>query len=222
MNYVKLCAFLQFVKNDTVGFADIARVRGVERQAIAKSKQREISQEEIIEICEAFGVKPPTNVDNISFDSNDFGMSTKIKIPYWEGCEENPSLLKSPLITTVKLEDMEIVQNKWNKNPENLRIIAMPSDKMNGNNGDNIPPFNLGDILLIDISQNDINSSGIYAFTTNNGVFINRISKRFDNSVVFSFSNPLEQDVVISLEDLEKLEFKVIGRVFLNYFYSYS
>lgn len=222
MNYVRLCAFLQFVKNDTVSFADIARVRGVERQAIAKTKDKEISREEIITICEAFDVKPPSEDDNVSIESAN-NNSDVFAIPYWEGCNECSDMLKRDDFADLKL-DIELI-NSWGVKPEDLRIIAMPGEEMNGGE----MPIANKDLLVIDINRNNPYESGVFFVTSHNcqRVYVRRLMETLNEkgeSVVFS-----TVDNVIYKKAIEKYwtkemrkeaDIKIIGRVITNATYT--
>lgn len=222
MNYVRLCAFLQFVKNDTVSFADIARVRGVERQAIAKTKDKEISREEIVSICEAFNVKPPSENDNVSIESAN-NNSDVFAIPYWEGCNECSDMLKRDDFADLKL-DIELI-NSWGVKPEDLRIIAMPGEEMNGGE----MPIANKDLLVIDINRNNPYESGVFFVTSHNcqRVYVRRLMETLNEkgeSVVFS-----TVDNVIYKKAIEKYwtkemrkeaDIKIIGRVITNATYT--
>ena len=220
MNYVRLCAFLQFVKNDTVSFADIARVRGVERQAIAKTKDKEISREEIVSICEAFDVKPPSEDDNVSIESAN-NNSDVFAIPYWDGYCECAEKLKRDDFTDLKL-DVELIKS-WNAKPENLCIIAMPGDDMDG--GDF--PIKNKDLLIIDTSRNDTYESGIF-FATSHGctrVYVRRIFEKNskEKSYYTSIDNPIYKSVIDKIwteQQWKEADIKIIGRVITNATYT--
>lgn len=222
MNYVRLCAFLQFVKNDTVSFADIARVRGVERQAIAKTKDKEISREEIVSICEAFDVKPPSEDDNVSIESAN-NNSDVFAIPYWEGCNECFDRLKRDDFRDLKL-DIELI-NRWNVKPEDLRIIAMPGEEMNGGE----MPIANKDLLVIDISRNNPYESGVFFVTSHNcqRVYVRRLMETLNEkgeSVIFStVDNVIYKKAIEKFwtkEMREEADIRIIGRVITNAIYT--
>lgn len=222
MNYVRLCAFLQFVKNDTVSFADIARVRGVERQAIAKTKDKEISREEIVSICEAFDVKPPSEDDNVSIESAN-NNSDVFAISYWEGCNECSDMLKRDDFADLKL-DIELI-NRWNVKPEDLRIIAMPGEEMNGGE----MPIANKDLLVIDISRNNPYESGVFFVTSHNcqRVYVRRLMETLNEkgeSVIFStVDNVIYKKAIEKFwtkEMREEADIRIIGRVITNAIYT--
>ena len=129
---------------------------------------------------------------------------------------ENPELLgsiKNPNISSVWL-DRELVHNVWNRDEKNLRVMQMPGDVMFG--GDT--PIKNQDILIVDTSITDIMLSGVYAFTTRNDnfIFINCIKQKIDGQVLFYYWNKNYDDVIYAHSDLERIGFKVIGRVIKN------
>ena len=129
---------------------------------------------------------------------------------------ENPELLgsiKNPKISSVWL-DKELVHDVWNRDEKNLRVMQMPGDVMFG--GDT--PIKNQDILIVDTSITDIMLSGVYAFTTRNDnfIFINCIKQKIDGQVLFYYWNKNYDDVIYTHSDLERIGFKVIGRVIKN------
>lgn len=135
-----------------------------------------------------------------------------IEIEYYE----NPILtdtIKNPAISNILL-DKELIHNVWQKNENNLKIMQMTGDIMDGGN----TPIRNQDILLIDTSIKDVMLSGVYAYTTRNDnfIFVNSIKQKIDGSVNFYSWNPNYKEVIYNLSDLEKINFKVIGRVIKN------
>ena len=125
-------------------------------------------------------------------------------------CEEK---LKNSFSTS-DWNDREKINLAWQKNEEDLYIIAMPGDKMDGG----IYPLRNGDLLVIDTSQTDISNSGIYFYTTNNNeeVFVNNFRKKFDGSIVLGYSSPKYDDTIVSMEQLEAAGINIVGRVIKN------
>ena len=60
--------------------------------------------------------------------------------------------------------------------------------------------------------------SVVYAYTTRNDnfIFVNSIKQKIDGSVNFYSWNNNYKEVIYNLSDLEKINFKVIGRVIKN------
>lgn len=211
MNIIKMCALLQILKNDTVSYADIADALDVKRQYIAKIKDKELTEEQFEKIEKKFEIKIPREF-SISH-SSDSTVHEMIKIHYWDGLSGNCDKIKNPLITSLWF-DREIVYDEWKKDAENLCIIAMPGEEMDGGEY----PIRNGNVLLVDESLKDISNSGIYFYTTQNNqrVFVNRIKERFDGTVLFSFANSIYEDRIITREQLKQADFKVVGRVIKN------
>ena len=194
--------------NREVARAEIADALEITRQHANNIKDRTLTEDQILKIEKALNI-------NLSPTSSNSGSSDKIEIQYWgKGfpCEEK---IKNPLINSMWF-DREVINGGWQKDENNLNIIAMPGDKMDG--GD--IPFKNGDILVIDRTQTDISISGIYFYTTNNDedVFVNNFRKRFDGNIVLGFTNSKYEDSIVSLDQLEAAGYRVIGRVIKNIF----
>lgn len=169
----------------------------------------ELKVSEAINLFNAFGYD---FINNLVINSQNHDNSQSVEIPYYT----NSNLLtniKTPLITSIWF-DRELVENVWNKHPENLRIIPMPGDKMN--NGEY--PLCNEDILLMDISDTDVIKSGIFAFTTHDDkyIFVNGINRKFDGSYRFFFFNPLYPEKTLTQEEIKDINLKVIGRIVKN------
>lgn len=136
-----------------------------------------------------------------------FGFADAVDIlPYKN--EEYAHLIKCPYLTNL-WNDRELTHLIWQKNESNLRYIVMPGDSMNGG----IFPIPNGSLLIIDISNTDILRSGVFAYVTNAGFFVNKIKVRADGQVEFIHSNPTIENREYSQADLQEMGFKVIGRM---------
>ena len=136
------------------------------------------------------------------------------EIYYWEGAKECIQELVSPNITRPKIGDIEFVSKELQCKIENLRIVAAIDNRMNGE------PSRIaqGNILLIDMSENNLAQEGVYLYTTkgkNAGIARTRMD--IAGNIVFTFDNKMYQQKVFPLSELEKLNFKCIGRIILNY-----
>lgn len=194
--------------NREVSRTEMAEALEISRQYANNIKDRTLSEDQIAKIEKALKI-------NLCPISSNSASSDKIEIHYWgKGlpCEEK---LKNPYINSMWF-DREVINNGWQKDENNLNIIAMPGDKMDG--GD--IPFKNGDILLIDKTQTDISISGIYFYTTNNNedIFVNNFRKRFDGTIVLGFTNSKYEDSIVTIDQLEAAGYKVIGRVIKNIF----
>lgn len=135
-----------------------------------------------------------------------------IEIKYYE----SPNLtntIKNPAISNIWL-NKELIHNVWQKDEKNLKIMQMTGDIMDGGS----TPIKNQDILVIDTSIKDVMLSGVYAYTTRNDnfIFVNSIKQKIDGSVNFYSWNNNYKEVIYNLSDLEKINFKVIGRVIKN------
>ncbi len=121
---------------------------------------------------------------------------------------EYEHLIKNKNVTSI-WHDREITHLTWGKDENNLKYIAMPGDNMNGG----VLPIRNGEPLIIDITSMDILRSGIYAYFTEAGFFVNVIQQHANKNVIFTHWNPAYKDNIYTMAELQKVGFKVIGRV---------
>lgn len=202
--------------NRPISQTEMAQVLGISSVAINKrvTRRSELRVSEAIKLVKHYGYNLFS--DYIQNDNSSTNCLKKnqdsVEIIYYE----NPTLdetIKNPLITTLWL-DRELVRNVWKKDEKNLRTLKMPGDAMNGGER----PIRNRDMLIVDLSSTDILSSGIYAYTTNddNLIFINGIKQKVDGSVKFYYWNRTYSESIYKLQDLQKINFKVIGRIIKN------
>ena len=133
---------------------------------------------------------------------------------YWEGVKNCIQELVSPNITRPKIGDMEFVTKELKCKIEDLRIIAMPDNRMNGE------PSRIaqGNILLLDLSETNPAQEGVYLYTTKGKIAgVSRVRMNIEGDYVFTFDNKMYQQKIFAQEELKKLDFKVIGRIIINY-----
>jgi phage repressor protein C with HTH and peptisase S24 domain len=90
--------------------------------------------------------------------------------------------------------------------PENLRLITAYGDSMEGT-------FSDGDILLIDTGVTEIRIDAVYALALNGELYIKRLQRRPDGSVLMISDNKKYEPYLI--ENGERHQFRVLGRVLL-------
>ena len=142
---------------------------------------------------------------------NNFMDREYVEIKYWEGL---PEQFKLPTLTS-KWEDLEIIEKSWFKNYKNLRVVPMLGNRMDGYRY----PMRNSDILIIDTSVTELSKSGVYFFSTRNGehFFVRELELQIDGSVdIHWYENKESGKVVYTKEELEKFNFKIIGRVVKN------
>lgn len=202
--------------NRSISQAEIANILGLSSVAINKriARNSELKVSEAVKLIEYYGynlfdlcIQNGNNMPKSLHNNQD-----SVEIVYYENSHLDKTI-KNPLITSLWL-DRELVRDIWKKDETKLRTIKMPGDVMNGGER----PIKNQDMLVIDLSSTDVLSSGIYAYTTNddNLIFINGIKQKVDGSVKFYYWNKTYNEVVYKLEDLQKINFKVIGRVIMN------
>lgn len=216
MNYLEICSLLQIAKQDTVGYSDVARAVGVERQHIAKIKNTEVEEEKLRKIEKYFNVTLPRNFVIASNSDTDEGRIYKIQ--YWEGCKDFENSLVDPEIKDIIL-DLNFCENKLKCNPENLRIICMPGEEMAGGKY----PLRNKDILIIDVSETSTTNSGVFFVSTHgcSRVYVRRIIERMSDDYVFfttvdnqSWAEHLAKKW--TMEQWKEADIQIIGRVIKN------
>lgn len=195
----------------------IGSVIGLSRQTVHRNKDRKLEERDIIKLEKEFDISIPRTYNIIERATSDKDLSHRfVDIPYWhdEKCENQK--IKDKSVTSIVL-DLELITHKLNCKPENLRIIAMPGEEMDGGTY----PLKNGDILLIDTSQKDYSNSGVYFVTTQNNkmVFVRRLLELMYGSISSSVDNPIyapQVNKTLTQKQLEEIDFKIIGRVIKN------
>ncbi len=90
--------------------------------------------------------------------------------------------------------------------PENLRLITAYGDSMEGT-------FSDGDVLLIDSGVTEIRIDAVYALELNGELYIKRLQRRPDGSVLMISDNKKYEPYRI--DNGERHQFRVLGRVLL-------
>lgn len=211
MRYNVLIERLQNLTKDKANIKEIADIIGVPARTLYTRGQRNsnFTLEEIIQI---------ENYYNISLRQNDTSFAAKIyppddiiKIPYWSGL---PDELKIPDFTCVTAE-RNVIKNHWYLNPDSLCIVPMFGNKM----ANYWYKINDSDILIIDTSHNKIVGNGVYFATSQNNTrfWIREMQNLINNDVEFKAFSPSGNTTrVMTKQQLEEVDFKVIGKVIKN------
>ncbi len=201
---------LQSILKRTISQAEFGAAIGLSPVAINKRLQRNNE----IRLSELLRLQKKYNCDLLNFYVKSFNAKTAdaVEIKYYNAPAIS-KVVKNPLITSIWL-DRELVHDVWKKNEEHLCIIQMQGDTMYGGE----QPFNNNDMLVIDMDENNLIKSGIYAYTTHNNslIFVSGIKQRPDNSIDLYYWNKNYNTVNYTREELTLQEFKIIGRVLIN------
>lgn len=200
----------------TVTQTEVARVLGMSSVALNKRLTRgsEFKPSELVTLsnhynCNLFDMY----IQNGNLKTKGlFDNSNYVEIKYYNNTK-NSSAVKSKQIANLYL-DSNLVHNIWNKDERNLCTLKMPGDSMDGGE----TPIKNNDMLIVDKLSRDISSSGIYAYTTNdeNFIFVNGIMLNVDGSVRVLFYNKKYPEITYTQAELDKVNFKIIGRVIKN------
>lgn len=217
MHYNELVAILHSLTKREPTAGELRIAAGIKSSAMTNRKNRNgnFSLEELIKIAQYYNVEVSKLAkDKIKIDIpnvNTFSQAQKFEIKY---CEELPDEYKTPSVTS-KWEDIEIIENLWGRKKEDLRIIPMLGSSLEGY----WYPIKNRDLLLIDTSITDLTKSGIFLFSTRNNtnLFIRELILQLDGSVLLRAYEPNgNREAKYTAEQLEELDFRVIGRVFKN------
>ena len=204
MNIVQIQGYIQFKKGVEVTKREIAEAVEKTEQSVYPYSDKDVPEDWLEKIENYYEIKLPCETYTTARRALGY-----VDIPYWEGVEHYP-LLFNPKCTQVN-KDMEIIFGWWNSKIENLRVVAMPSNKMDGGE----KGIKQGQILIIDISKTDISVGGEFLYIANDDACINIIDKKLDR-VVFKYRNSENEPEEYKFEQLKKAKFKVIGRVIHN------
>lgn len=201
--------FKELIEKANITQAEAARILNVSNMAISKrilNPKSEAKVSEMQKIEQSIGKSLYHGAPKYD----------QVQIKYIQIPGISDAIIKSSFVKERLQFDREIVENAWNRVPENQRIIKMRGDKMETG----LYPLRNNDILVIDISQNNVADSGIYLYSTEvNGekeVFINNVNKRPDGCLRMSYFNPKYEEIIYSPEELVNMNFKVIARVVKN------
>ena len=206
MNIVELQTKLQNLKNCRISFTEIGVALGTGRSNISK-RAKENSQVKDIEIQKIenyFNVSLLNNVDkNVSIDK-------LVNIPYWS---EIPEYLRDEDFDCVPVP-RKVIVNKWKLNPENLYIVPVVDDGMS----EYWYKIFKDDVLIIDTSENYVNSFGVYFATSQNNTrfWIREIDILANETI--EFHRYTEEKIIktYTRQELQEVDFRVIGKVIKN------
>lgn len=191
--------------------ATVLKLKGKQAVGMRIRRKQPLKDWEIEALNNEFKNRSNSQHSNISFTSNYRPTADIIQIPYWSGLPEE---LKHPEYTCVMAQRISIEQG-WELKPENLCIVPMVGDKM----VNYWYKINDGDILIIDTSKNHISGNGVYFATSQNNTrfWIREMQVLVNNDVEFKGFAPSGNTVrVVSREDLEKVGFRIVGKVIKN------
>lgn len=217
MNIIECCSLLQLIKKEVVPISEIGEVIGVSRQHAAKIKQKEIDEINLQKIEKYYNLSLPRQFVISEKAENEKDDKGHYSIPYWQGCPNCENMIKKEGISDLKL-DIELINSEWKAKPENLRIIAMPGDDMNGG----FFPIRNRDILIIDTARTGTFESGVFFLTSHNcsKVYVRRIIEQIgEYSFLTTVDNPYWQQRLEkkwTKEQWKDADIKIVGRVITN------
>lgn len=197
---------------------EISDALGMSRQNGIKYKDRPLTDEEIRILEKKLKINLSSDVETDTYIKTPSDFPGKKEIKYWgKGlpCEDK---LINPGYTSI-MKDRETINRNWQVDEDAIYIIAMPGDKMDGGPH----PIKNGDILFVDTSSTDISISGKYFFTTNGhkDVFVANICKQITGNYEIIYANSKYGNKIVTQEQLDSVDFKVVGRIITNELFVY-
>ena len=216
MKYNVVLDRLQNLINYTPKQSELCRITGVKQSTMSNraSLNSDFTSDEIMKLNEFYKINLFTNTrnnNNVAYAAKICPPDDIIKIPYWSGL---PDELKIPDFTCVTAE-RNVIKNHWYLNPDSLRIVPMFGNKM----ANYWYKINDSDILIIDTSHNKIVGNGVYFATSQNNTrfWIREMQNLINNDVEFKAFSPSGNTTrVMTKQQLEEVDFKVIGKVVKN------
>lgn len=199
--------FQELIEKAGITQAEAAKILNVSNMAISKrmlNPKSEAKVSELQKIEQVLG-KPLYN-GAPKYD--------QVQIKYIDIPGVPDEIIKSPRIKERLQFDLEITENEWLRDSQNLRIVKCGSHMMDG--GDY--PIRINNILIVDISSVDIRKRGVYLYTTHNNerAFIHGLWRKSENIVESYYFNPNYTTTERSVQELDNIGFKVYGRIIKN------
>lgn len=216
MDLATLYSRLHNLTQSRIVKSDIAKILDVDPAQLRRKEvaQTDLKQSELKIIAEAFDIPLSSLIcqENINaITSNTIVGSDRIEIHYWS---KLPEELKKPKVASVWF-DREIIENDWGIKPESLCIMPMIGDSMTKY----WYPIRNGDLLIIDTNITHIRGNGVYFGTSreNTRFWIREMQMDINMNVEFhSYSPSGEEKKIYTLNQLEEVDFKLIGKVVKN------
>jgi phage repressor protein C with HTH and peptisase S24 domain len=96
------------------------------------------------------------------------------------------------------------IKHEIGANPKNLVLISAVGDSME-------PTLRSGDLLLIDLSSNQIKHDAIYVIALDDELLAKRMQRLVDGTIIVKSDNTLYREQTLEQEKLAAL--RIIGRV---------
>jgi phage repressor protein C with HTH and peptisase S24 domain len=108
------------------------------------------------------------------------------------------------VVTNMAVNEQWLRRNASFSAPENLSLVTGRGDSM-------APTFHDGDVLMVDRGISDVKVDGVYALALNDELYIKRLQRRIDGTVLMISDNSNYPPQ--SITELQREHFRVMGRV---------
>lgn len=183
-----------------------------------KGPNQTISGINLMNACKILGVNPEwlaTGMGEMQTDIHDFYKEHIVKFEsiessysYKESSIEIHNIDTNEPIKSINF-DLDWIQSRLpDHSLEDLNIVFITNDSM-------FPTLKSGDLLIVDSSMNIFRNDGIYLIESSAGIFIKRIYKNMDGSLLVKSDN-----IAYGLETIfekQSSDFKIIGKANLSW-----
>ena len=176
-----------------------------------KGPNQTISGINLMNACKILGVNPEwlaTGMGEMHEDIHQLSSEHFLKSDLMESSIEIFSKQPHSPIKSINF-DLDWVESRLpNHQSENLNIIFVTNDSM-------FPTFKAGDFVIVDSSIHRFTHDGIYLIESSAGIFIKRIHKNMDGSLLIKSDNSTFGSETIF--EHQSSDFKIIGKVNLSW-----
>lgn len=200
-----MLTFSKMLELTQLSKSEVARILGVVPSSITSriNGTNDIKISELEKIEEHVGHK--------IYRAEGIKQTEQIEIPY---LEIEGTKVKHPFVEDGLELKRSFIKKIWGKTPENLRIMTMQGNNMN------FGEYSIknNDILVIDVSSTKYSKPGIYVYTSarNTGLNVSGLQEKANGNLVMLNYNKDYVDEEYTLEQLQAMKFKVIGRMVKN------
>lgn len=203
MNVKQAIAEIISQRKENITYEKFGSALHLTRQRIGQMLNETLSNEQLFKLENYFNVK----LTNVKLETVEQKL---VNIPYWS---EIPEYLRDEDFDCVPVP-RKVIVNKWKLNPENLYIVPVVDDGMN----EYWYKIFKDDVLIIDTSENYVNSFGVYFATSQNNTrfWIREIDILANETI--EFHRYTEEKIIktYTRQELQEVDFRVIGKVIKN------
>jgi len=181
-----------------------------------KGPNQTISGINLMNACKILGVNPEwlaTGIGEMQTDTHHLYNESIVNCESIQSCYKESSIEIYNIHTQEPIKsmnfDLDWIQSRLpNHSLENLNIVFITNDSM-------LPTLKKGDFLIVDSDINIFTTDGVYLIKSSAGIFIKRIHKNMDGSLLIKSDNSAYGPETIFEHQLS--DFKIIGKANLSW-----